>query len=73
MLGMRLNEYRNSFAMPKGVTCPNIEAKGSDSMNGGNQNLEYGNIHPSFRLEVLPPLLDVMLNQIKRIILNGPT
>ncbi|OQV06879.1 hypothetical protein CLAIMM_11393 [Cladophialophora immunda] len=41
MLGMRLNEYRNSFAMPKGVTCPNIEARDSDSMNGGNRDLEY--------------------------------
>lgn len=44
MLGMRLNEYRNSFAMPAGITCPNLEAPDSDSMEGGNRSLEYGNI-----------------------------
>ncbi len=42
MLGMRLNEYRNSFAMPPGVICANIEAAESDSMEGGNRALEYG-------------------------------
>jgi hypothetical protein len=47
MLGMRLNEYRNSFSMPDGITCPNLEAEDSDSMEGGNRRLEYGKFFSS--------------------------
>ncbi|OAP65126.1 hypothetical protein AYL99_01098 [Fonsecaea erecta] len=44
MLGRRLNEFRNSFAMPKGTTYPNI-APGLDMSNleGGDNELAYEN------------------------------
>ncbi|KIY02029.1 uncharacterized protein Z520_02167 [Fonsecaea multimorphosa CBS 102226] len=44
MLGRRLNEFRNSFSMPKGTTYPNI-APGLDMSNleGGDNELAYEN------------------------------
>ncbi|KAI1609294.1 FMN-dependent dehydrogenase family protein [Exophiala viscosa] len=41
VLGMRLNEYRNSFDLPDSMTCPNLEADDSDTMEGGSRRLEY--------------------------------
>lgn len=46
MLGRRLNEFRNSFGMPKGLTYPNIAPDvDMSNLEGGNNDLAYGQCH----------------------------
>jgi (S)-2-hydroxy-acid oxidase len=43
VLGRRLNEFRNSFALPEGIAYPNIESEADPSaLEGGDDNLNYG-------------------------------
>lgn len=43
MLGRRLNEFRNSFSLPEGITFPNIESDSDPSaLAGANDSLDYG-------------------------------
>ncbi|CZR59698.1 related to glycolate oxidase [Phialocephala subalpina] len=43
VLGRRLNEFRNSFTLPEGITFPNIESDSDPSaLAGANDSLDYG-------------------------------
>jgi (S)-2-hydroxy-acid oxidase len=43
VLGRRLNESRNSFSMPEGITYPNIESKvDALALAGADDSLHYG-------------------------------
>jgi len=43
VLGHRLNEFRNSFVLPEGVTFPNIESDLDPSaLEGAADGLKYG-------------------------------
>ena len=43
VLGKRLNEFRNSFALPEGLTFPNIESKADPSaLEAPDEGLNYG-------------------------------
>ncbi len=43
VLGRRLNEFRNSFALPEGITFPNIESDVDPSaLEGADDSLNYG-------------------------------
>ncbi|KAF8862386.1 FMN-dependent dehydrogenase [Acephala macrosclerotiorum] len=42
VLGRRLNEFRNSFSLPEGITFPNIESDSDPSaLAGANDSLDY--------------------------------
>lgn len=50
VLGKRLNEYRNSFTMPKGTTYPNFGSKISfDNLEDSDDRVGYG------KTPVFPP------------------
>lgn len=43
VLGRRLNEFRNSFSLPAGITYPNIESDADPSaLAGAADSLNYG-------------------------------
>jgi (S)-2-hydroxy-acid oxidase len=43
LLGRRLNEFRNGFGMPKGMTYPNIDPDmDASNLEGGDNALAYG-------------------------------
>lgn len=43
VLGRRLNEFRNSFCLPEGITFPNIESDvDPGALAGAADSLNYG-------------------------------
>ncbi len=45
VLGKRINEHRNSFNIPEGITFPNIESKtNAASVEASDDGLNYGEI-----------------------------
>jgi len=43
VLGRRLNEYRNDFALPDGLDFPNILSSGLKEFAEGGDSHDYGN------------------------------